>query len=75
MAVAFVEGETSDTLGEESASQPVETKIVEEKKRENQSAHCAQNSQASGEGDEGQVLNAKTVPGLHEWGLSCAQQR
>lgn len=75
VAVAFVEGETSDTLGGESASQPLETKIVKEKKRENQIAHCAQNSQASGECDEGQVLNAKTVPGLHEWGRSCAQQR
>lgn len=75
MAVAFVEGETSDTLEEESASQPLETKTVKEKKRENQSAYCAQNSQASGECDEGQVLNAKTVPGLHGWGRSCAQQR
>lgn len=75
VAVAFVGGETSDTLGEESASQPVETKIVKEKKRDNQRAHCAQNSQASGECDEGQVLNAKTGPGLHERGRSCAQPR
>lgn len=74
MAAPFIKGEISKTLEEELTPQPVETKIVF-KKKGNQSAYCAQNSQASGEHDEGQVLNAKIVPELHEWGHSCEEQR
>lgn len=64
MAALVSSRETSETLEEELASQPVETKIANEENG-NRLAYSAQTSQASGLGsvmhDEGQVLNAETV--------------
>lgn len=78
MAAPVSSRETSETLEEELASQPGETKIAKEENG-NQLAYSAQISQASGLGsvthDEGQVLNAETVLWLHGQGHSCEEQR